>query len=205
MTYEGSLSNPFTVTDTNNVLKSATYKITDIDDHTQKFDFILKFEKPLDASGIAIRAFDTYNAASLFTISNALKITTTQEADDSSSPPTTTPVIPTQDKSTRDTSSNTNNNKVEATPITSSDEAPSTEYLNTVRQWVGYESITATDKDILESLDILDSNDDNSPSPNIDLPDWIKKYVGKWAITGYINYDEFVDVISYVYEKTNTI
>jgi hypothetical protein len=202
MVYEKFATLPFTVHNTDNNILSATYDIKEIDSETQQFTFTFAFSKPLDGTGIVIRTWDNQNSAASLSISNALKITTEQSPDsDVSEQPNNDDSEQPRDVSSSPSNDNSDDHIRINSPQNNNNANP--EYINTIKQWIGYDIKVATDKDVLYSLNILDSEDDSTFTTDVSLPNWTKKYLGSWAIDGIISYDEFIDVISYLYENTS--
>jgi hypothetical protein len=217
----------FTIRDVDNNLLSATHEIQNLDLYTTQFNFTLKFAKPLSNTAIAVHVWDNHNSASLLSIPNALKVTTGFEDIIVSVPPVNDTLIindvnATDNSTSNHTSINNTNTEqqsndtslpddtsdADALPTESTEDMTTEEFIYVVKQWAGYDTKIATDKDILYLLDILEASknadgEDIEISSKIDLPKWAKEYLGEWAIKGTISYDEFIEVLAYLYENTH--
>jgi hypothetical protein len=213
LVYERFATNQFTVRDTNGNVEFATYEvINDPDTNAQQFKFTVIFSKPIGLSGMAIHSWDNHNSASLFTIPDAVKITTIngdipsqeRQPTDVSTSGDTNDATTNVDANTNADTSNADAGDTATPVIAAPDETQglSQDHMDTISQWLGYETTVATDHDMLRTLDIIDTDTSTTDTASVKLPDWAKKYLGQWIVSGTISYDEFVDIMAYIYEKT---
>ncbi len=67
----------------------------------------------------------------------------------------------------------------------------------TIRQWAGYDTQSATDAQLVETI----VGEKIAENQTVEIPSWVRGDVAKWYVSGDITYGEFAAVINYLYDN----
>ncbi|PJC51177.1 MAG: hypothetical protein CO032_00815, partial [Nitrosopumilales archaeon CG_4_9_14_0_2_um_filter_34_16] len=151
------------------IILDATVKQT-ILENKALFTFDVTFAKEFDTSDIVFSVWDEKR--------NGMKVHAIDALHVISAEPGTEPDKPVMPESDKDIS-------VKDTQTTESVDAEMPDQIATIRQWAGYDAVSATDVQLLDSLGI-----DTDDTKQYKIPSWVKKNLGKWVIDGKITIKE---------------
>jgi hypothetical protein len=146
--------------------------------HKAVFSFDMMFSEKMEKSDILIRAWDLGRNVVYLHADDIISVTSqplqspldTQQNVEESQTMSEQPVYTTEDIAEQD---------------------------QTIRQWAGYDTESATDEQLVETIVGKEITDGQT----VQIPNWLKDGIAEWYVSGNITYDEFAAVISYLYER----
>ncbi|MEX0657264.1 MAG: hypothetical protein WD154_06945 [Nitrosopumilaceae archaeon] len=144
-----------------------------------KFEVVFNiiFAKPMEKSNLVIVAWDYNRNARTITVLDAFEVTESKKTTEAGKKMFEQP---TQSQS-----------EVEMVPEPGID-VMFEDQKETIQKWAGYHTMSASDSELLDALNIKLDNKD------IVIPNWIKNNLAKWTLDEKISFKEFRKAIEYV-------
>ncbi|MEO9309250.1 MAG: hypothetical protein ABI337_03040 [Nitrososphaera sp.] len=146
------------------------------------FTFDVTFAKEFDTSDIVFVAWDANRNPMKVLVQDAIRVI-----------PAKTDVLPPQQTTTKPAADTITPDQTTTKPAA---DTITPDQTITIKRWAGFDSESATDGDLLESLGIKTDG-----SKNYAIPSWVKNSLGRWAAADKITPDDLARAIKYLYEK----
>ena len=169
-----------TVHDPNGIIESAQITKTQEGNKTV-FTFDIVFSGEVENSDIVVQAWDIRRNVVYLHANDILEIMPSEQAAE----PVETQQV--QEQQTQEPT-------MPEQPVQTTEDL--TEQDQTIRQWAGYDTESATDGQLLEAVIGKEATDGQTAQ----IPSWVKGDVAEWYVSGQITYGEFAAVINYLYD-----